>query len=290
MIQGLPFKLSLADTGYFSVPDAITSQKLLADKLLQSKLRQKIDEENYKMKEMQQQFYPLLQQSLIQKNKSIGDSRGYRDNLYAQKVQAEIANAMANKMLKQSQMDLVGENIKSKRIKNQYEPDLINAKIGKLLKKEMIIDGEPDYKISDKDKLKLNEKLLTLQDLQKDINKFAEEGAPVQFLGISNITSPNKQAKYLGTVGGLQDRVAKALKYMGIAKALEGASLQVERGSGESFESHKKRLLDLSSSIGNEINNAKKLLQGGKNIDIKSKSNNKKAPKDPYNVRSILED
>lgn len=286
MIQGLPFKLSLADTGYFSLPDLITNQKLMADKLLESKLRQKINDENFKIKQMQQQFYPMLQQSLIEKNNSIGQSRGYRDNLYAQKVQAEIANAMANKMLKQSQMDLVGENIKSKKIENEFKPDYINAKIGKLSKKEMMTDGAPDYKISDKDKLKLNDKLLTLQDLQKDINKFAEEGAPIQMLGVSNILSPSKQAKYLGTVGGLQDRVAKALKYMAVAKALEGASLQVERGRGESFESHKKRLLDLSNSIGNEIKNTKKLLTGNKNIDAETK----KAPKDPFNVRSILED
>lgn len=290
MIQGLPFKLSIADTGYFSVPDAIASQKLLADKLLQSKLNQKINEENYKIKEMQRQFYPMLQQSLVEKNKSIGESRGYRDNLYAQKVQAEIANAMANKMLKQSQMDLIGENLKSKKIENEYKPSLLNKKIGKLSKKEMMADGMTDYQISDKDKLKLNDKILTLQNLKKDVSKFAESGAPVQILGISNILSPNKQAKYKADVAGLSDRIAKAFKYLSTERGLQGAYTQLERGKGESYESHKKRVNNLINDLDAEINNTKKLLTGNKDIDVKSKLNNKKATKDPFNVRSILED
>jgi len=286
MIQGLPFKLSLADTGYFSLPDLITNQKLMADKLLESKLRQKINDEDFKIKQMQQQFYPMLQQSLIEKNNSIGQSRGYRDNLYAQKVQAEIANAMANKMLKQSQMDLVGENIKGKKIENQFKPDYFNAKIGKLSKKEMMTDESPDYKISDKDKLKLNDRLLTLQNLQKDVGKFAESGAPIQFLGVSNLLSPNKQAKYKADVAGLSDRIAKAFKYLSTERGLQGAYTQLERGKGESYEGHKKRLSNLVNDLGTEINNTKKLLTGNKDIDVKSK----KTPKDPFNVRAILED
>lgn len=289
MIQGLPFKMTIADTGYFSVPDLVQQQKALADAMLTQKLKKQIMSQNIDANEIRNKMYPLLQQSMIYKNNAMGQSRGYRDNLYAQKVQAEIANALANKNLREHQIDLVGENIKSKKMQNEYLPDTLKSKIEKSkTDNSKIYDGV--QKLSQKDKLKLNNRYLMLNQLKSDIVKFAEKGAPYNLSGLQNIYNPSGAKEYNADVSGLADRIAKALNYQNTILGLQGAYNQLERGKLESDNHYKNRILSLASQVQDEINITNKLR--GVKEDTQTKKQPETFPrtqvKDPYTVRHAL--
>lgn len=289
MIQGLPFKMTVDDTGYFSVPDLVQQQKALADAMLTQKLKKQIMSQNIDANEIRNKMYPLLQQSMIDKNNAIGQSRGYRDNLYAQKVQAEIANALANKNLREYQTDLVGENIKSKKMQNEYLPYALKSKIEKP-KTDNNKSSADVQKLSPKDKLKLNNRYLMLNQLKADIIKFAEKGAPYNLAGLQNIYNPSGVKEYNADVSGLADRVAKALNYQNTVLGLQGAYNQLERGTFESDSHYKNRILSLANQIQDEINITNKLRGIKQNMQAKKQSvtETRAQVKDPYDVRHAL--